>query len=98
MTWFRLRLAFARLAYPDVPQDSTMSNSLYEQDFFAWANEQAALLRAGRLHDIDIENVVEEIEGLGRRQKRELVDRLAELLADLLNGGTSRAFAATVGV
>ena len=57
-----------------------MSNSLYEQDFFAWANEQAALLRAGKLHDVDIENVAEEIESMGRSQKRELVNRLAVLL------------------
>ena len=36
---------------------------LYEQDFYAWANEQAALLRAGRLSEADIEHIAEEIEG-----------------------------------
>ena len=61
-----------------------MSNSLYEQDFFAWTNEQAALLRAGKLHDIDIENVAEEIESMGRSQKSERVNRLAVLFALLL--------------
>jgi hypothetical protein len=54
-----------------------MSNRLYDQDFYAWANEQAALLRAGRLTEADIENIAEEIESMGRSEKRELVSRLA---------------------
>ncbi len=57
---------------------------LYEQDFFAWANEQAALLRAGRLAEADIENIAEEIETMGRSEKRELVGRLKILVAHLL--------------
>ena len=61
-----------------------MSNTLYDQDFYAWANEQAALLRAGRFADIDVENVAEEIESMGRSEKRELVNRLAVLLMHLL--------------
>ena len=62
-----------------------MRNSqLYEQDFYAWANEQAALLRSGRLSEADIENIAEEIESMGRGEKRELVNRLAVLLTHLL--------------
>jgi hypothetical protein len=61
-----------------------MSNSLYETDFYAWANEQAALLRAGRLADADIANIAEEIDTMGRGEKRELTNRLAVLLAHLL--------------
>lgn len=61
-----------------------MSNSLYEQDFYAWANEQAALLRAGKFDVADIENIAEEIESMGRSEKRELVHRLAVLLTHLL--------------
>ena len=61
-----------------------MSNSLYDQDFYAWANEQAALLRAGRLSEADIENIAEEIESMGRSEKRELVSRLNVLLLHLL--------------
>ena len=61
-----------------------MSNSLYDQDFYAWANEQAALLRAGRLSEADIENIAEEIESMGRSEKRELVSRLHVLLLHLL--------------
>lgn len=61
-----------------------MSNSLYEHDFYAWANQQAALLRAGRLDQADIENIAEEIESMGRSEKRELVSRLSVLLLHLL--------------
>ncbi|NCC29400.1 MAG: DUF29 family protein, partial [Gammaproteobacteria bacterium] len=42
--------------------------SLYDRDFFAWANEQAALLRAGRLAAADIDNIAEEIESMGRSE------------------------------
>ncbi len=57
-----------------------MSNSLYDLDFYAWANQQAALLRAGRLTEADIENIAEEIESMGRSEERELVVRLTILL------------------
>ncbi len=61
-----------------------MSNSLYESDFYAWANEQASLLRAGRLAEADVENIAEEIESMGRSEKRELLSRLKVLLTHLL--------------
>ena len=62
-----------------------MSNAaLYDVDFYAWANEQAALLRAGHLSEADIGNIAEEIESMGRSEKRELVNRLSILLAHLL--------------
>jgi hypothetical protein len=58
--------------------------SLYDRDFFAWANEQAALLRDGRLSAADVEHIAEEIASMGRSEKRELVNRLAVLLLHLL--------------
>ena len=64
--------------------DRTMSNTLYERDFHAWANQQAALLRAGQLSDADIENIAEEIESIGRTQRSELVNRLIVLLVHLM--------------
>ena len=60
------------------------NTTLYDTDFHAWANEQAALLRAGRLTEADIENIAEEIESMGRSEKRELVNRLAALMLHLL--------------
>ena len=61
-----------------------MSNTLYERDFHAWANQQAALLRAGQLSDADIENIAEEIESMGRSQRSELVNRLIVLVVHLM--------------
>ena len=56
----------------------------YEQDFYGWTQEQAALLKAGRLNDLDIANLIEEVEAMGRSEKRELESRLTVLLVHLL--------------
>ena len=62
-----------------------MSNStLYETDFHAWANQQAELLRAGNVAAADLANIAEEIESMGKSEKRELASRLAVLLTHLL--------------
>lgn len=61
-----------------------MTSTSYEADFFAWANEQAALLRAGKLSAADIEHIAEEIEDMGRAEQRELENRLKQLLLHLL--------------
>lgn len=61
-----------------------MSRTLYEQDFYAWANRNAQLIRAGKLSEIDVENIAEELEGMGRSEKRAFINRLAILLAHLL--------------
>ncbi len=60
-----------------------MSTS-YESDVVAWANEQAALLRAGKLSAIDIEHIAEEIEDVGKSEQRELTSHMSGLLAHLL--------------
>lgn len=61
-----------------------MNKIAYDLDFYGWANEQARLLREGRLAEADIANIAEEIESMGRSEKRELVSRLAGLLTHLL--------------
>jgi hypothetical protein len=59
-------------------------SSLYETDFYAWANEQARLLREGKLAAADIAHIAQEIESMGRGEKREMVNRLEVLLTHLL--------------
>lgn len=56
----------------------------YEHDFYGWTQEQAALLRAGRLQDLDIANLIEEVETMGRSEKRALESRLSVLLCHML--------------
>ena len=50
--------------------------NLYDEDFAVWTTETARLLRAGRLNEVDIEHVAQEIEDMGKRDKRELHSRL----------------------
>jgi Domain of unknown function DUF29 len=61
-----------------------MSNTLYEQDFHAWAMRQAELLRTRDLDQADLDNIAEEIESMGRSQRSELANRLNVLLMHLL--------------
>ena len=57
---------------------------LYEQDFYAWTQTTAALIRAGKWYDLDRDALAEEIETLGKRDWRELASRIAVLLRHLL--------------
>src|ERR1700691_5077700 len=59
-------------------------DSDYDRDFYAWANKQAALLRAGKLSEADFEHIAAEIESMGKTEKRELISRLTVLLLHLL--------------
>jgi len=56
----------------------------YGEDFYAWAEEQARLLRAGEFSQLDIANIAEEVEDMGRSIRRELRNRLAVLTMHLL--------------
>ena len=58
--------------------------TLYERDFLAWTQAQAELLRSGRFEALDVENLIEEIECLGRERRRDMDRRLSALLSNLL--------------
>jgi hypothetical protein len=58
--------------------------STHDSDFYARSLEQAALLRAGRVGEADLAAIAEEIESMGKTEKRELVSRLTVLVAHLL--------------
>jgi hypothetical protein len=62
----------------------TQARVRYEDDLFAWTQEQAALLRAHAVDGLDWENLAEEIESMGWRDRRELESRLAVVLLHLL--------------
>src|ERR1700730_15259978 len=62
----------------------TSRRSIHDNDFYAWSLEQAALLRAGRVGEADLATIAEEIERMGKTEKRKLVSRLAVLLLHLL--------------
>ena len=56
----------------------------YEKDIVAWANEQASFIRAGRFDLLDLKNIAEEIEDVGKSEQRELLSRMVVLFAHLL--------------
>ena len=60
------------------------SNASYHQDFHAWTQQQAQLLRQGQMTAADWEHIAEEIETLGVSERRELESRLRILLLHLL--------------
>lgn len=61
-----------------------INSDLYEQDFFQWTQTTAALIRQGKWHEVDPESVAEELESLGKRDRRELASRLQILVMHLL--------------
>jgi Domain of unknown function DUF29 len=58
--------------------------SLYERDLYLWLEQQAALLREGRLDELDIANLLEEIESMGRKDKKALKSNIVVVLLHLL--------------
>ncbi len=58
--------------------------SLYESDFYAWTQEQAQFLQNQAWDKLDLPNLIEEIESLGRQQRQELRNRLSLLIGHLL--------------
>jgi hypothetical protein len=57
---------------------------LYHQDFYLWLQTTAKLLKEHRFQEIDLENLIEEIESMGRSEKRELESRLVTIIEHLL--------------
>ena len=57
---------------------------LYDRDFVRWTEEQASAMRDGRLEAMDLDNLAEEIESLGKRDRRRLKSRLTILIVHLL--------------
>jgi hypothetical protein len=74
---------------------------LYDEDFYAWTVEQARLLRSGELSAIDAANIAEEVESMGRSDRRELQSRFVVLTLHLLKwrfqpSARSRSWSATI--
>jgi hypothetical protein len=57
---------------------------LYDTDFYAWVQDQAALLAARRFEELDLPHLVEELQLMGNSERGELANRLSVLLAHLL--------------
>jgi len=62
---------------------NTASARLYETDFYGWLQNQADTLRTQNIAALDFENLIEEIEAMGRAERRSLRSRLDVLLMHL---------------
>lgn len=56
----------------------------HDEDFYGWAVNTALLLREGRMSEIDIDSLIEEMDDMASSEKRQLVNRLSVLIAHLL--------------
>jgi hypothetical protein len=56
----------------------------HDEDFYGWAMAEASLLRQRKWNELDIEHLAEELESMGASEKRELVNRMAQLIFHLL--------------
>lgn len=61
-----------------------MKSPLYDQDILAWAEQQAAVLRAGKLGALDKEGLLEELEDIGSAQKEALQSLMQKIMEHLL--------------
>jgi Domain of unknown function DUF29 len=57
---------------------------LYEEDFYVWTEVQAGLLRARRFDDLDLENLIEEVEALGRAEQSKVLNNASVIIEHLL--------------
>ncbi|HEY9608608.1 MAG TPA: DUF29 domain-containing protein [Allocoleopsis sp.] len=69
---------------PNPSQSESTVNTLYETDFYAWTQGQAELLRNHHWSKLDLPNLIEEIESLGKQQRAELRNPLSILMGHLL--------------
>ena len=67
-------------------------DDLYEADFVAWSERQAALIRQRRFDELDLENIAEEIEDLGKSRRDQLETRMSRLIEHLLKLDVSRLY------
>ncbi len=61
-----------------------MSHVLYDTDFYLWTRQQAELLRQGQLQSLDFENLAEEIESMGKSDRRAVESYLGVIILHLL--------------
>lgn len=74
-----------------------MESPTHEKDFLLWTEQQAAVLRAGNLSELDLEGVLEEIEDMGNAEKHALRSLISNILSHLLKMEFSSAIDPMVG-
>jgi hypothetical protein len=78
-------------------EDLGMSSlsELYKTDFHAWTRKTAELVRQQRFDEVDIEDLAEELDSMGKKERHELANRLVTLLGHLLKWQLQPAYRST---
>jgi len=66
------------------PSFITPSSDLYDEDYYLWLVKQAQLLKSGEFQQVDLGNLVEELEDMGRSERRSIRSNLMFVLLHLL--------------
>lgn len=72
------------VGYTKAPIAEADMKELYEQDYSKWAETMADLLRSGNLAELDIENLVEEVRDLSKRERDSLLSSIRLIIHHLL--------------
>jgi predicted transcriptional regulator len=56
----------------------------YDTDFAQWTSEQSQLLRAGHFDQLDVEHIIEELDGLKNSERREILHRLQTMIEHMM--------------
>lgn len=67
-----------------LPPEPATDPASYENDLVLWGEKQVGLLRTRKLEQLDLDNLIEELESMARKERRELVSRLKVLIMHLL--------------
>ena len=68
----------------DAPTASSSARTRYGDDLYTWVQEQVALLRAGRVDVLDLDNIAEELSDVGSAQYSQLESALRVLIMHML--------------
>jgi hypothetical protein len=60
------------------------AKNLYEEDFYVWTEAQAELLRKRQFEALDLDNLIEEVEALGRAEKSSVLNNASVIIEHLL--------------
>jgi Domain of unknown function DUF29 len=70
--------------FPTTPVPKKVMSEMYLADFNGWIDQTLELLRDRHWHAVDVEHLIEEIEDLGKRERRTIASQLTRLLLHLL--------------
>jgi len=66
------------------PTSTRTLKNLYTEDYYLWLQATVKNLKDGQVNDLDLDNLIEELESIGKSEKRAIANLLTRLLEHLL--------------